>query len=63
MIGSLLHYISSPQENFVPMNANFGIVPSLLEVNKKERKKAYGVRALEKIKEVKELYESRRGNW
>ncbi len=62
MIGSLLHYISSQQENFVPMNANFGIVPSLLEVNKKERKKTYGVRALEKIKEVKELYESRRGN-
>lgn len=62
IIGSLLHYISAWQENFLPMNANFGIVPPLLEVNKKERKKAYGLRALAKIKEVKEEYERRRGN-
>lgn len=62
IIGSLLHYISAWQENFLPMNANFGIVPPLLEVNKKDRKKAYGTRALAKIKEVKEEYERRRGN-
>ncbi len=62
IIGSLLYYISAWQENFLPMNANFGIVPPLLEVNKKERKKAYGLRALAKIKEVKEEYERRRGN-
>ncbi len=62
MIGSLLNYISQPQTEFVPMNANFGIVPSLTNVNKKERKKAYGTRALAKIKEMKDLYDSRRSS-
>ena len=62
IIGSLLNYISSPQENFQPMNANFGIVTPLENVSKKERKKEYGIRALNMIKEVKNLYERRRSN-
>lgn len=61
IIGALLHYISSPQDNFLPMNANFGILPSV-DVNKKARKEAYSLRAIEKIKEVKALYERRRNN-
>ena len=61
IIGALLHYISSPQDNFLPMNANFGILPSV-DVNKKARKEAYSLRAIEKIKEVKALYEGRRNN-
>ena len=31
MIGALANYISSPKENFQPMNANFGIMPELPE--------------------------------
>ncbi len=31
VIGALAHYISSPNENFQPMNANFGILPELKE--------------------------------
>ncbi len=61
VIGSLLNYIATPQENFLPMNANFGILPPLdKQVGKKERKKEYGIRALTKIKEVKEEYERKR---
>ena len=31
VIGALANYISSPNENFQPMNANFGILPELEE--------------------------------
>lgn len=31
VIGALADYISSPNENFSPMNANFGILPELSE--------------------------------
>lgn len=52
MMGSLANYISSPNENFVPMNANYGIVPELgFKHGKKERKMLYGKRGLEKMKE------------
>ena len=48
MMGSLANYISSPNENFVPMNANYGIVPELgFKHGKKERKMLYGKRGLE----------------
>ena len=51
MIGALAEYISSENVNFQPMNANFGIFPSL-EVkieDKKLRYEALAKRALEKI--------------
>lgn len=52
MMGSLANYISSPNENFVPMNANYGIVPELgFKHGKKERKMLYGKRGLEKMEE------------
>lgn len=31
MIGALAKYISTPNEKFQPMNANFGILPQLGE--------------------------------
>ena len=37
MIGALADYISSPNENFQPMNANFGILPELGEKIKDKR--------------------------
>lgn len=41
MIGALANYISSPKENFQPMNANFGILPQLPE-KIKDKKIKYG---------------------
>ena len=52
MIGALANYISSPKDNFEPMNANFGILPDL-EEKIKDKKIKYGKladRSLEKIK-------------
>ena len=41
MIGALANYISTPKENFEPMNANFGILPGLPE-KIKDKKIKYG---------------------
>ena len=51
MIGSLSKYISTPNEKFQPMNANFGIVPPLEEKirDKKLRYEKLADRAIEKI--------------
>jgi len=51
MIGALAKYISSKNEKFQPMNANFGILPTL-EERIKDKKIKYGKladRAIEKI--------------
>jgi methylenetetrahydrofolate--tRNA-(uracil-5-)-methyltransferase len=53
MLGSLSKYISTPKENFQPMNANFGILPELEGKkirDKKERYTALANRSLEIIK-------------
>lgn len=51
-LGVLANYISSPHQDFNPMNVNFGIFSPLDEkTKKKERKMAYANRALQKIKE------------
>lgn len=51
MIGALANYISSENVNFQPMNANFGILPSLDERirDKKERYTKLAKIALEKL--------------
>ena len=54
MIGALAKYISSKNDNFQPMNANFGIVPELSE-RIKDKKIKYGKLAdiaIEKLKTV-----------
>ena len=55
MIGALAHYISSPNEKFQPMNANFGILPPLEETikDKKIKYNQLADRAIEKIKQMK----------
>jgi len=51
MIGSLNSYISCENDNFQPMNANFGILPELETKikDKKERYEKLAKRALGKI--------------
>ena len=56
MSGSLERYISTPNKDFQPMNANFGIIdpmPARIK-DKKERYTALANRALEKIRAFKE---------
>jgi methylenetetrahydrofolate--tRNA-(uracil-5-)-methyltransferase len=58
IMGALSRHIADPNEDFQPMNANYGILPPL-EVrvrDKKERYKHLSERAIESIKNyVKEL--------
>ncbi len=57
IIGAIIDYITTASENnFQPMNANFGILPPLDEVirDKQLKKQAYSKRAIEDIKKYKE---------
>lgn len=54
MIGALSKYISSDNENFQPMNANFGILPELPE-RIKDKKIKYGKLADIAIRDLKEI--------
>lgn len=57
IMGSMANYISAYHDEFVPMNANYGIVPELdFHCKKKERKEFYGNRAVNKMKEVISLW-------
>ena len=56
MLGALSEYIATPNEKFQPMNANFGILPSL-DQKIKDKKIKYtklADRAMDKMKEIEE---------
>ncbi len=58
VLGALTKYITTENKDFEPMNANFGILPSLdcFIKDKKERKRLMAERSLENIKSfVKEI--------
>ncbi|MBO4495514.1 MAG: methylenetetrahydrofolate--tRNA-(uracil(54)-C(5))-methyltransferase (FADH(2)-oxidizing) TrmFO [Clostridiales bacterium] len=61
MIGAMAAYISDPNvKNFVPMNANFGLVAPLgykVKGKKKEKNLAYAVRAIAEVCKNKEKME------
>lgn len=57
MIGALSDYISTENKNFQPMNANFGILPSLDE-NIKDKKLKYQKLADKSIKKVRDIIET-----
>lgn len=54
VIGALAKYISTPNKNFQPMNANFGILPELDEKIKDKKMKYQKLvqRSLEEIKKI-----------
>ena len=56
MIGCLADYISTKNENFQPMNANFGILPGLDERirDKKIRYEMLSKRALKNLKNTQQ---------
>ena len=57
IIGAIINYlVSAGDENFQPMNANFGILPPLEEKirDKALKKQAYSERAIKDIKKYKE---------
>ena len=49
--GALTEYVSSCANDFQPMNANFGLLPELHTVHKKQRKQAYHDRAIKDLGE------------
>ena len=57
MIGMLAKYISTPNDKFGPMNANFGIMPELDEKirDKKERYQKMADRSLEKLEKMVDI--------
>ena len=57
MLGAMARYISTPNKSFVPMNANFSLLPSL-DLNYKskiDKRKAFTQRALSSIINFKDL--------
>lgn len=50
--GSLTEYVSTCAGDFQPMNANFGLLPELHSVHKKERKQAYHDRAIKDLESL-----------
>lgn len=55
IIGSLSKYVSTPNTNFVPMNANFGIIEELgYRLKRKEKRERYYKRSIKEIKTLKE---------
>lgn len=51
LYGSLAKYISTPNSNFQPMNANFGILPEPPGKKVKDKKERYMMLAERSLKE------------
>ncbi len=51
VLGALCRYIVTPNCDFQPMNANFGILPSLADIKKADRKRAYFERSVKAMSE------------
>lgn len=57
VLGSMARYVSTTNKSFVPMNANFGLLPSLdFKHRKNERKQMYATRSLEDLNKFKEEF-------
>jgi methylenetetrahydrofolate--tRNA-(uracil-5-)-methyltransferase len=58
MLGALMNYVHAPNDNFQPMNANFGILPAPNVRSKRERHAAMGEAAIAAMKDYR-----RRNEW
>lgn len=58
VMGSLINYITTENEDFMPMNANFGILPPLGKIikDKAERKKEMAIRSLSEIEKYRKEF-------
>ena len=56
MTGGLLKYLTENNENFIPMNANFGILPSVSIKGKRNKRIQKYERALQSIISLREKY-------
>ena len=58
VIGALAKYISTPKQNFQPMNANFGILPKLEDKikDKKQRYEKMSKRSIDNITKLLQTY-------
>ncbi len=50
-IASLLRHLVAPNENFQPMNFNFGLLPHLMNMKKKNKKEILGSQAIQAVTE------------
>ena len=50
VLGALARYVATPNKDFQPMNANFGILPPVSVRDKKERKRIAAERSLSDVK-------------
>ena len=57
IIGALANYVATPNDNFQPMNANYGILDPIEPKirDKAKRKEEYAKRSLEIVKKYKEI--------
>jgi len=53
MLGALMGYVHTPNSNFQPMNANFGILPAPNVRSKRERHAAIGATAIAAMQEFR----------
>ena len=57
-VGGLLAYISTPRENFQPMNISYGLIPAYLNfehkkgMNKKDKRRKVALAALDTVREI-----------
>ena len=58
MMGALAAHVSDPNENYQPMGANFGILPSL-EIHIKDKKMRYAALAQRALKSLERVLENR----
>ncbi len=58
MLGGLIDYITTKEEEFQPISENFGFIEPVRAKTKKERREKQALIAIENIKKWKETYES-----
>ena len=58
ILGNLMRYVLTPNDNFQPMNANFGLLPPIKTNirDKKLKKQAYADRSIVEMSQISKKY-------